>query len=354
MRIAALTRYTENGASSRVRFHDWLQHLAPLGVSIDVFPLFDNAYLASLYSSGKKFPQSVMSSYIRRIRQLFSLGEYDVIWLEKEMLPFIPFIEPLLINFLNKPLIVDIDDAIFHQYDQHSNPLVRTILSKKIDSIFATSSCVIAGNSYLAERAHHAGAKRVEIVPTVVSRTKYTPQFSRPSSKENLIIGWIGSPATEKYLDIVKPVLKNLQNEQKCKISVIGTTQAAATQLGAELHKWSSETEAFLLSKMDIGIMPLTDSSWERGKCGYKLIQYMACGLPTVASDVGVNSQIVAHGKSGFLARTEEDWSKYLSLLLADGDLRRDQGRSGRYIFEKDFSYEGLTQRMHKIFSSLI
>jgi glycosyltransferase involved in cell wall biosynthesis len=353
MRIAALTRYTDQGASSRVRFHDWASHLAPHGIFIDYFPLFTNAYLSSFYNDGKKPLISVVKSYLRRIRYLFSIGEYDAIWLEKEMLPYVPLLEPLIIKLLNRPLIVDIDDAIFHQYDQSSSLFVRNILGKKVDSIFEASTCVIAGNSYLAERARQAGAKRVEVIPTLVSTTKYIPRLESTIQTDDILIGWIGSPSTEKYLDIVRPTLNELSNNHKCKTSLIGASATAAAQLHAELHKWSPDTEASMISNMDIGIMPLADSLWERGKCGYKLIQYMACGLPTVASDVGVNSQIIIHGKTGFVARTEEEWLKYLSILLNDRNLRHSMGRLGRRIFEEKYSYEGLTMKMQNIFITL-
>jgi hypothetical protein len=262
----------------------------------------------------------------------------DVAWIEKEIWPWAPaFLDPGILGS-RVPYVVDYDDAVFHNYDEHPNSFVRKVMGGKIDAVMRHAHTVVAGNSYIAERACAAGATRVEIVPSVVDATQYVPRQNTANS--SLVTGWIGSPATQYLLEPLVSTVSRILREQRGCFRTVGARFDHPLFPGHEMRKWSQATEAQEVAEFDVGVMPLRDAPFERGKCGYKLIQYMACGLPVVASPVGANRQIVRHGETGFLASTPEEWHSALSMLLGDPDLRRQMGAAGRRIFENEYSLQ--------------
>jgi len=240
--------------------------------------------------------------------------------------------------------IVDYDDALFHRYDRHRSWLIRSLLGRKIDSVMRHAALVVAGNDYLAERARAAKARRVEIVPTVVDLTRYVALQS--DNNHTLVIGWIGSPATSCYLSAIASVYESLTKRFDLRFVAVGVSEEEVRGLPIEVWHWSEKTEVQSIQAFDIGIMPLEDSPWECGKCGYKLIQYMACGLPVVASPVGVNRQIIEHGSNGFLAQDVHEWVQALDRLLKDQDLRRRMGAKGRERVEAWYSLQVQAPRL--------
>lgn len=320
MRILALTRYERLGSSSRVRFYQYFPHLKAHGVEIVSAPFFDDEYVNNLYSGKTISKLSVLLSYIRRVFILFGSRNYDVLWLEKELFPWLPAWFEFLLNRLKIPFVVDYDDAVFHRYDLHSSALVRSLLGRKIDRIMGNAKLVVAGNEYLAERAQRAGASQVEILPSVVDVDQYERKQYQKASPFR--IGWIGSPLTAKYLGVIVDVVQELNRESDVQIVLLGAgMNKVFRDVPIEVLPWSEEIELILSRYMDVGIMPLIDEPFERGKCGYKLIQYMAGGIPVVASPIGVNRQIVEHKVNGYLANSREEW------LLALRSLRDDLGK---------------------------
>jgi glycosyltransferase involved in cell wall biosynthesis len=208
----------------------------------------------------------------------------------------------------------------------------------------AQSALVIGGNQYLAQRARQAGAPQVAVLPTVLDIDRYCckeyPVFKSPgdngsqAAAELPCIVWIGSPSTAAYLENLKPVLTRVAQQHRFRLRIIGGLPLTITGVPVDCLAWSEATEAQWLRSADIGIMPLTDTQWERGKCGYKLIQYMASGLPVVASAVGANQDIVLDDVNGYLASTPEQWSEALGRLLASPALRARLGLAGRQRVE--------------------
>lgn len=345
LKVLVLARYANLGASSRLRFYQFLYYLEAHSLQVDSAPLFDDDYLTNLYAgSGPDWPE-VARAYLKRISALWRSRKYDLVWLEYEALPWLPAWLEMVLGLGRVPYMVDYDDAIFHRYDQHHNRLVRSILGRKIDRIMAGSQLVVAGNQYLAERAMGAGARRVEILPTVVDATRYQPQYS--TQPDVVTIGWIGSPSTQRYLDIALGAMSKLgQMGKSIRLAVVGGNLPVQADLPIVNMEWSEAGEVGMIQSFDVGIMPLPDSPWERGKCGYKLIQYMACGKPVVASPVGVNQKIVEHGINGFLAGNEEEWINYLLRLIEDPLLRIEMGRKGRAKVEAEFSVELAAPRL--------
>ena len=346
MRVLLLCRYSRLGASSRVRSLQYLPFLESIGWQVKVSPLFTDNYLQSLYS-GQSSSGQVLTGYWRRIKILVRAAGYDLVWIEKEVLPFMPALPECLLNKGGVQYVVDYDDALFHRYDEHRYWLIRAILGGKIDSVMRNAALVIAGNEYLAERARAAGAQSIVIVPTVVDLMHY--KIVHRNRNNPLVVGWIGSPSTSHYLSVIAPVIKSLSNEYNVRFVVVGPGEESVRNLPVEAQSWSEETEVQSIQGFDIGIMPLPDTPWERGKCGYKLIQYMACGLPVVASPVGINNQIIKHGTNGFLARDLHEWEEALRCLLNDQNLRRDMGTKGREIVEARYSLQVQAPRLERL-----
>ena len=351
MRVLLLTRYGCLGASTRVRSFQYLPYLESKGWEIIVSPLFSDSYIQALYSGQPRWVE-VISGYWCRLRALVCAKKYDLIWIEKEVFPFMPALAERLLTIVGVPYVVDYDDALFHRYDKHSNWLIRSFLGRKIDRVMKYAALVVAGNEYLAERARVAGASRVEIVPTVVDLTRY--KLDQSSGNHPLIVGWIGSPSTSHYLLLISSVYQSLAKEFDVRFVAIGANEEDVKGLPIEVWDWSEETEVQLINALDIGIMPLMDSPWERGKCGYKLIQYMACGIPVVASPVGVNKQIVKHGSNGYLADKSSEWEQSIRLLLNDSDLRKRMGVEGRELVEECYSLQVQAPRLFELMQDLI
>jgi glycosyltransferase involved in cell wall biosynthesis len=314
---------------------------------ITVKPLFDENYLRRFYS-GQRSIFLVIKGYIKRFGVLFTLYRYNRIVVEKELFPYFPAFFEWLLFKLGINYIVDYDDAIFHNYDRSSNWIVRTVLGKKIDRVMKYGHIVIAGNKYLAERARVAGATTVYILPTVVDLSRYKTKDH--VSQTPLVIGWIGTKSTfnKHFLiirDIVETALKNLQIE----IHIVGISCDTGLGEKVKCFDWSEENEVSSILNFDIGIMPLQDSPWEQGKCAYKLIQYMACGLPVIASPVGMNNEVVLPGKNGYLATSESEWISAMKLYIHDKELRVAHGDVGHQLVKNRYSLDSSIRTLVEI-----
>lgn len=354
MRILALTRYDTLGASSRVRFYQYLPYLAEGGIEVETSAFLSNAYLVALYEHRGRLLSHIAAAYFRRLSALGKARRFDLLWIEKELFPWLPATAETLLKRLGVPYVVDYDDAVFHNYDHHRSPLFRALLGKKIDKVMRNAGIVVAGNPYLAERARQAGATRVEIVPSVIDLNCYPePKIGRPRNlAEPVRIGWIGTPSTATFLRPVRTPLQRVADTPDLRLVLIGAGDTDAGISGAERLAWSEEQEYELLETLDIGIMPLADLAWERGKCGYKLIQYMACGKPVIASPVGVNAEIVEHGVNGFLASSDGEWTEAITTLANDAALRERMGRAAREKVARAYSLQSQFPRLREILAS--
>lgn len=330
----------------------YIPSLEQAGFEVALAPFFDDAYLTDLYS-GRRNPLRTLGYYTKRLSQCRAARKADVIWIEKEALPWVPWAFERAILPQGVPYIVDYDDAVFHRYDQHRSGVIRKILGRKIDQVMAGAACVTVGNAYLEARAWAAGASRVKRVPTVVDLERY---FVAPPPAEptQLAVGWIGTPKTwtgsaEPTYKALRPVLE----AANATFRAIGASLEGGSSDRLQIQPWSEQREVADIQSFDIGVMPLQDDPWTRGKCGYKLIQYMACGIPVVASPIGVNTEIVKHGVNGFLAETEDAWREAVSTLLARPDLRQRMGDAGRRWVEEKYSLQAWAPRVAEVIRSL-
>lgn len=331
MKILILTRYGNQGASSRMRFYQYISKLENADLHCTVSPFFDDLTLKGKYRAGKYSLFSLLVAYARRFRVMMHRDSFDLILIEKEALPWTPACMEL---FLLRESIyaLDFDDAIFHNYDLHQSAMVRFFLGKRVDKLINKSNLIIAGNEYLAQHAVTAGANWVQIIPTVIDLARYSSKnnYNIERNANVLRVVWIGSPSTMSYLKLLEKPLQRLASIIPFNLRVIGGDSLAMQDVNIEIHPWSESTESEAIAECDVGIMPLLNTPWEQGKCAYKLIQYMACGLPTVASPVGANTSVIVDGVTGFLADTDDAWVDKLELLLSDAALRKKMGDAGR------------------------
>jgi len=387
--------------SSRMRSYQYFPYLEKEGMKITVKPFFDEAYLKDFYA-GKKNINTVIKSYLRRFFVLFTIFNYDKIVIEKEIFPFLPAFAEWILKILGIKYVVDYDDAIFHNYDKSSNPIIKKFLGSKIAKVMRYSGTVVAGNRYLADYAQKAGAKNIEIIPTVIDIKRYSskntgqelppfragerssmgivnglelppfragerssmgivnglelPPFragetnvSRDHTK--FIVGWIGTKTTfEKHLLPCKEWIKELQKlDPDINFHIVGIREDVDLGNNVNYIQWTEDTEVSEILKMDVGIMPLQNSEWEKGKCAYKLIQYAACGIPGVASEVGMNKDVCVDNETGFIAKTKEDWIEKIRFLKNNDLARRQLGKSARKLVEEKYCIQVTAKRWIKI-----
>jgi len=331
MKILFLTKYEHLGASSRYRTLQYLPFLKEEGIDFDIQPLFNDEYLKHKYKNGKENKLITIKRILNRIKTiLFAAKQYDLLVIEKELIPFFPPIFEYYLKLIRKPYIVDYDDAVWHNYDNHKNKIIRVVLKNKIKTVMKLAEVVIGGSEYIVHYAKISGAKRVEKIPTVINLEKYKCKKNEKKDKP-FVIGWIGSPSTSKYILTINEALEEFTRKYDTIVHLVGFDRKLEKKLLFHFRviDWSEETEVQEICKFDVGIMPLTDGYFERGKCGFKLIQYMACKKPVIASPVGENKIIVENEVNGYLADKNNEWLLALEKLYNSKKLRDEMGDKG-------------------------
>jgi len=350
MRVLLLSRYDRLGSSSRLRSFQYLDLLRGAEWDVTVSPLLSDEYIERLYAGRKRQLGDIICGYGQRVLALLDARKYDIVWIESELFPWIPKILERILLPAHIPYILDFDDAVFHRYDMHPWPIVRWGLGRKIDALMRNAAVVVAGNEYIRERAFAAGAHHIEILPTVIDLSRYSSTSVTPRAIP--VIGWIGTPNTQPHLEVASAALCELSRKHAFKVLLVGADEGAIPTVAHETVEWREDTEVESIRKLDIGIMPLIESPFAKGKCGYKLIQYMACGLPVVASPIGINSKLVEHGKNGYLANSRETWIEALSALLSSRELRATMGAEGRRQVEAQYSLAATGPKLLRIMAS--
>ncbi|HHV61376.1 MAG TPA: glycosyltransferase family 4 protein [Firmicutes bacterium] len=347
MRILFLTKYTRLGASSRYRIYQFLPWLESQGVEVRVSPLLGDSYLRRIYGHGTRIGFDVAVSFWRRLVDVLHARRFDLLVVEKELFPYLPpWIEEGLVGQGHK-LITDYDDAVYVNYQE------KLLLRDKIDRVIRCSTAVIVGNPYLADYARVLN-KNVYILPTAVDLARYQT-IKEHRRSDPFVVGWIGTPKTLMYLREVQGALARLSKRKSLVLRCVGAPPTFGLPgVAVENVEWREETETEQLLSMDVGIMPLTDDAFSRGKCGLKLIQYMASGLPVVASPVGVNRDIVKDGVNGFLACKQEEWEERLDQLESDVAIRSRLGQEGRRLVEQFYSLQAVAPKLLEIYNEVV
>lgn len=353
--LAVVPALFDTSPGQRFRLEQWEPLLAERGIEITYAPFETPELRQVLYSSGNALKKlnAVVSGFNIRRRELSAVTEYDLVYVFREAALIGPAWFERRIAASGIPMIFDFDDAVFVPYRSPSNGYLSYLkFPSKTGSVIRMSSHVMAGNEYLAQYARRFN-QNVSIIPTTIDTTSYTRKVVS-SQNEVPVIGWSGSFSTVQHLNTVKGALQQLALQHRFKLRVIGTPSYEVEGVQTEAMKWQAATEIDDLMAIDIGIMPLPDDKWSKGKCGLKALQYMALGIPTVCSPVGVNTEIIRDNENGLLAGSNEEWIEKLSRLIIDGSLRSRLGSAGRTTVETRYSARTQAPRVADLFESTV
>ncbi len=354
LRVAALTSGLHT-PSSRFRIRQHIEPLAEYGVLVREYrPVVGNNVdniLKPLRPRGTRirgFPPIyplyfglLMLRLAARVPGVAASWRYDLTWLERGLCDGWPTLEPLL----GKPLVLDVDDAVW---------LAEPFGARQMQRIAEYADVVVVCNTYLAEWFGRY-CRRIELVPTPVDGDRFFPTQKQHGAE--FVVGWTGTQANFRYLALIKNALSRfLRHAPNARLRIVADHPPTDLQLPperVEFIQWSEANEATSVQAMDVGIMPLADDAWTRGKCGFKVIQYMACGLPVVASPVGMTAEILARGEFGLSADTEQEWVDALVFLYEHRQDANRLGTEGRAKFVEHYSRGAATRQLAGIFKRL-
>lgn len=351
MNILTLTKYDTEGASSRYRILQYASPLRSAGIQCTNLPLLAQGYLALRWTSGTsrfKLMQHVVAGYWRRARLLIRSREYDLMFVEKELLPYIPYWIERLIHRGHVPVVYDLDDAVYLAYRRSS--CLRAVYGKKYAAFLGRAAAITVGSHALLDYARQFHSS-VYLIPTVVDLSRYTAADSA-SGNRPFRIGWIGSQSTTTHLAALASTLRQFCLANHAQVMQIGGDSVMPGDDHWIAVPWSEDTEGQRLSEIDVGIMPLPNTEWARGKCAFKLIQYMASSKPVIASPTGENQFVVQPGINGYLASTPEQWTEALHRIYVDRELGKQMGMNGRRLVEQRFNLNATAPTLATILSS--
>jgi len=343
--------------SQRFRFEQYIPFLQQNGYGCKLSPLVTEADDKVMYAEEKYFQKFLVlvKSFVRRLRILRMASTYDIIFIQREAYLLGSTFFERRFKRSGAKIVFDFDDAIWLMDVSDVNKRFSWMKRpSKTAEIIAISDIVIAGNSYLAEYATGYNPN-VCIIPTTVDTDKFQRKDST-RTKDSICIGWTGSHTTIKHFALAIPVLTELKKKYGDKIyfKVIGDSSYSYPELNIQGIKWDQETEVEDLLEIDIGLMPLPDDIWSKGKCGLKSLEYMSLCIPPVISPVGVNPEIVVDGVNGFLAKTNEEWVNKLSMLIESPEMRKKIGEKGRETVVERYSVRSQRGTYLKLFNGLI
>jgi glycosyltransferase involved in cell wall biosynthesis len=334
----------------RYRIEQWSPYLRDLGIDI-TFQSFATPELArTLYEPGRWLAKGagMAAGVMRRFAEALQARHYDAVFLQREASLIGPAWSERLLRSRQPAIVYDFDDAIYLPYVSPTNRYLSYLkFPWKTRALCRMAAAVMAGNDHLAEYARRYN-ERVSVVPSTVSLREYQPRPS-PVSERTAVVGWTGSHSSLQYLSLVREPLQALRRRRAFRLLIVGVEHFELPGVEVECRPWSPESEVRDLWDMDVGIMPLPDEPWARGKCGMKAIQYMGVGIPAVVSPVGANRDIVTDGVTGLHAVTAADWVEKLDLLLADANLRLRLGTAARQSVSVRYSAEAQAPRVAEI-----
>ncbi len=339
----------------RFRIEQWEPILRERGVDITYAPFESEELHALIYKSGNvgRKMKLVAEGLARRFALMRSIKDYDAVYVFREAALLGPAFFERLIYRSGVPMVFDFDDAVFLSYRSPMNGYLSYLkFASKVKSICRKSAHVMAGNPYLAEYARQVNPN-VTIIPTTIDTEKYLVN-KKSADGGVLTIGWTGSFSTVQHLDTLRPALQKLAQLSNFRLRVIGTPTYRLEGIDVEAMPWRAATEMQDLDAIDIGVMPLPDDAWSKGKCGLKALQFMALGVPTVCSPVGVNTDIIQDGENGFIAATEDEWVEKLGRLINSAELRERLGRAGRETVETKYSAKVQAPRVFELLRSVV
>jgi glycosyltransferase involved in cell wall biosynthesis len=326
--------------SQRFRFEQYLDFLKEKNWQYTFASFIDDGTWQILYKPGHT-PQKVwgiLKGFLKRFSLLFRVPAYDYVFIHREATPIgPPWFEWVVVKILRKKIIYDFDDAIWIPNTSENNKIIAGIKwNHKVSAICRWAYKVSCGNNYLRDYARQFNPNAIVNPTTIDTVNLHNRVKDQHTSK--VIIGWTGTHSTMKYLDQVVPVLQQLEEKYPFEFWVISNQAPALTIRSLVYKPWRKETEIADLLSFNVGLMPLEDDLWAKGKCAFKALQYMALGIPALVSPVGMNTEVVEPGRNGFVCNTAGDWYQALELLLQDPKARIRLGRAARNRIERHYA----------------
>jgi len=358
LRVLALAPYPESAPSTRFRLDQFRAPLQGLGVAVTLHSFLSPAGYAAVRRGGWRAGPTLVRAAAELLGVLGGAGRYDVVWIQRGLALLLD--RALLGRLVRSgvPLVYDFDDAVFLAQDGGRRWLEGVRDPRGTAQAFCRAAArIFAGNDYLADFATDAvgagGRDRVQVVPSVVDTAQVVASHRGGAGPPTL--GWVGSDSTIPYLESMADVLRSLASTTPHRLLVVaGRRRPRLPGVAVDYVPWTASGESALLGQVDVGLYPLDDTPWSRGKCGFKALQYLASGAPCVASPVGVLPDIVRHGETGLLAATPEEWVEACARLLADAELRRRMGERGRALVEERYSVAVQAPRVAAAFRAVV
>lgn len=354
LRVLALAPYPEEAPSTRVRLSQYREALAARGVGVEVSTFLAQAsYRTVRAGAWGDRGGPLVEALTRMQRVLRSASDYDVVWVQRGVAPFLDRWALDALRRADVPLVYDFDDAVYLPQAGGRAWVERLRDPRGVTVAFcAGASAVLAGNEHLAGFAREAAGEGrggiVRVVPSVVDTDRLTPRGGDEAGSP--VVGWVGSDSTLAYLETIRNDLRELSASGACRILVVaGSRRPALAGVDLTYRPWTPDGEADLFRSLDVGLYPLDDTPWSRGKCGYKALQYLACGVPCVASPVGVLRDIVRPGETGVLADEPGSWAPAVRSLIGDREGRRRMGANGRTMVEERYSLKAFTPVVEQV-----
>lgn len=357
MKVLFLTQTSQIGASARYRVYQYLDYLSESGIDYTISAAVSDNILKNYLELDKSFTkfQFYMSQFFKRITEITKANKFDIIFLQRDIIVhFYPILERLLVSF-NKNIIFDFDDVLY-LYPSGKTPkfLFRLLWDKeKIARIIKLSKHVIAGNEFLRGYATRF-TKNVTVIPTSIDLSLYNLNIQPRPMAERTVIGWIGSQGTFNYLKNIFPLFVEMAKKYNIELKVVGARGPQINGLKISYKDWSLDTEINDIYSFDIGVMPLLNDEWSQGKSATKLLQYMAAGVPAVASCVGVNKEIVQDGVNGFLAGSHNEWIEKISCLIDNKTFSGKMCQEARKTIERHYSTEVNAPKLIKVIKGVL
>lgn len=346
LKVLFVVPYPVDAPSTRYRVEQYLPYLRAHGVQCAVVRFIaSRQFYQTMYQPGQNGRKALytVGRMAARLGHLLRSRRYDVVFIQREAAPYGPaFIEQMMAG-LGTPLVYDFDDAVYLRRSTAANRRVAMLKQpQKTATIIQKSTHVIAGNRFLAAYAQRYNSE-VTIIPTTLDTERYTLRPKRTGAE--ITIGWVGTTTNVAYLHLIQEPLAQLAQRHAVRLLVVGG-DVDLPGVPVVCQPWRLENEIADLHAFDIGIMPLVDDEWTRGKCGFKALQYMAVGVPAVVSPVGVNADFIRSGQNGFLADSAESWLTHLTALVESAELRQRVGLAGRQTVVEQFSLQQHAPRL--------